>query len=130
MPFSQTLLPEFDEEMKNTRKDFGVCPRWKVRVPAAPQIDDLGPARGPRGGVAVVDHFHAGPRGFRNRVRFQARRIATRAELLSKFDQHVADARKAIAAASDADWAVIWTFKWDGKRSCQCPAQQSCVARS
>jgi uncharacterized damage-inducible protein DinB len=39
----------------------------------------------------------------------------SRAELLQIFDKGVAEARKKIAAASDQDWQVIWTFKYAGK---------------
>src|SRR5208282_398397 len=76
MPFSQTLLPEFDEEMKNTRKILECVPDGKF--------------------------------DFKQDV------ATNRAGLLAMFDKNVAAAREKIAAASDQDWQVTWTLKFDG----------------
>jgi uncharacterized damage-inducible protein DinB len=46
---------------------------------------------------------------------FKPNFAATRAELLEMFDKNVTDARAKIAAATDEDWKVMWTFKWNGK---------------
>jgi uncharacterized damage-inducible protein DinB len=46
---------------------------------------------------------------------FKPNFASTRAELLEMFDRNVASARAKIETASDEDWQVIWTFKYDGK---------------
>ena len=52
MSLSETLLPEFDEEMKNTRKILECVPDGKFDYQAASEIDDPRPARQPRRGAA------------------------------------------------------------------------------
>ena len=52
----------------------------------------------------------------------------TRAEVLEKFDKGVAAAREKIAKATDEDWQVIWTFKYDGKTIMSMP--RAAVMRS
>ena len=39
MPFSQMLLPEFEEEMKNTRKRKDGVPDDKFRLPTISEVD-------------------------------------------------------------------------------------------
>ena len=115
MPFSQTLLPEFDEEMKNTRKILECVPDGKFDYQPHPKSMNLGRLAGHVAELPSWTTFTLDREVLEIGSDFKPDVIATRAELLSKFDQHVADARKAITAASDADWAVTWTFKWDGK---------------
>jgi uncharacterized damage-inducible protein DinB len=45
---------------------------------------------------------------------FPAFNAPTKAELLAAFDKNVADARAAIAAASDADFMASWTLQKNG----------------
>ena len=59
MPFSETLLPEFDEEMKNTRKLLERVPDGKFDYQPHAKSMSLGRPRQPRCGIAVVGQLHA-----------------------------------------------------------------------
>jgi uncharacterized damage-inducible protein DinB len=115
MPFSQNLLPEFDEEMKNTRKLLECVPDGKFDYQPHAKSMTLGRlathvAELPGWTTATLDLevLEMGPE-------YKPTIARSRAELLQIFDKGVAEARKKIAAASDQDWQVIWTFKYAGK---------------
>jgi uncharacterized damage-inducible protein DinB len=115
MPFSQTLLPEFDEEMKNTRKLLECVPDGKFDYQPHPKSMTLGRlashvAEMPAWAKTTLDtELLEMQTGFKPTVG------ATRAELLGIFDKGVTEAREKIAGATDEDWGKIWTFKFDGK---------------
>lgn len=128
MPFSETLLPEFDEEMKNTRKLLECVPDGKFDYRPHPKSMTLGRlsthiAEVPSWATFTLDSdvFDLPP-DFKHRV------ATSRAELLSIFDESVAEARQKIAAATDQDWQKIWTFKVAGKTVMSMP--KSVVMRS
>jgi uncharacterized damage-inducible protein DinB len=115
MPFSQSLLPEFDEEMKNTRKLLECVPDGKFDYQPHPKSMTLGRlathvAELPSWTTYTLDRevLEMTPDSKPNFA-------ATRAQLLEMFDKNVTEARAKIEAASDEDWQVIWTFKWSGK---------------
>jgi uncharacterized damage-inducible protein DinB len=115
MPFSETLLPEFDEEMKNTRKLLECVPDGKFGYQPHPKSMNLGRlathvAELPSWTNSALDLevLELGPD-------FKPHFATTKAELLEMFDKAVAAARPKIVAASDEDWEKIWTFKWEGK---------------
>lgn len=121
MPFSQSLLPEFDEEMKNTRKLLECVPDGKFDYQPHPKSMTLGRlashvAEMPGWGSTTLDTelLEMQP-GMKPQV------AGTRAELLEMFDQGVAGARAKIAAATDEDWSKIWTFKYAGKTVIELP---------
>jgi len=115
MSFSQTLLPEFDEEMKNTRKILDCVPDGKFDYQPHSKSMTLARlashvAEMPEWGIMTLDKelLDIGPE--------QKPRIASsRAELLEIFDKGVAALRGKIAAATDKDWAVNWTCKYMGQ---------------
>src|SRR5260370_17747686 len=115
MPFSQTLLPEFEEEMKNTRKILECVPDGKFDYQPPPKSMTLGRlashvAELPGWTTFTLDRevLELGPD-------FKPDIASSRAELLQKFDKGVAEARTGIASASDADWQKMWTFKYAGQ---------------
>jgi len=119
MPLAATLLPEFDQEMANTRRllervpdgisdwqphpksmklgrlatHVAETPGWATRAFLKDELD-IAPPGGPS------------PRG---------NILPTTAEILSLFDANVAEARAALAAASDEEFRKPWTFKVTGK---------------
>jgi len=128
MPFSELLLPEYDEEIKNTRKLLECVPDGKFEYQPHGKSMTLGRlathvAELPGWGSMTLDRevLELQP-GFKPHI------AATRAELLETFDQKAAEARARIAAASDEDWAKTWTFKYDGKAVFSMP--RSVVMRS
>ncbi len=125
---SQTLLPEFDEEMKNTRKILECVPDGKFGYKPHPKSMELGRlathiAELPSWSTMTLttEVLEMGPD-------FKPTIAGTQAELLEIFDKGVAEAREKITAATDADWQVTWTFKYDGKTVMSMP--RAAVVRS
>ncbi len=115
MSFSKALLPEFDEEMKNTRKILECVPDGKFDYQPHPKSMAMGRlathvAELPGWATTTLDTevFEIGSD-------FKPTIATTRAELLQMFDKSAAGAREKIAAATDEDWQKTWTFKFDGK---------------
>jgi uncharacterized damage-inducible protein DinB len=128
MPFSQILLPEFEEEMKNTRKLLEVVPDDKFDYQPHPKSMTLG---------RLANHVAELPGWTKETLDLEVLEMGpdtkpsiagTRAEVLEKFDKGVAAARERIAKATDEDWQVIWTFKYDGKTIMSMP--RAAVMRS
>jgi len=115
MPFSKMLLPEFDEEMKNTRKLLECVPDGKFDYQPHKKSMTLGRlathvAELPSWAIATL-----GQEVLDMQPGFKPQIASSRAELLQMFDKNVAEAREKIAAATDEDWQKIWTFKFAGK---------------
>ena len=128
MPFSQTLLPEFDEEMMNTRKLLECVPDGKFDY--QPHAKSMTMAR-------LASHVAELPSWVPFTVDLEVLDMSpdmkpeiftTRAALLEKFDKGVAEAPEKIAATSDQKWQVTWTFKYAGKEIMSMP--RSKVMRS
>jgi uncharacterized damage-inducible protein DinB len=114
MTISEMLLPEFDQEIANTRKILDCVPEdkftWKPHDKSmalgrlASHVADI-----PQWAVRVieVDKLEMAP-GAKPFV------AETKAELLEALDKHAGAARKAIAGASDEHLANIWTFVFAG----------------
>lgn len=113
MTISELLLPEFEEEMKNTRKilervpdDFGFKPHEKSMELGrlASHIAEL-PSWAKHTLQMEVLNLEPGTQGYSAK---------SRQELLDKFDSDVAEARTSIAGASEEDWKKTWTLKFAG----------------
>jgi uncharacterized damage-inducible protein DinB len=116
MAIVDLLLPEFDHEM-------GVTRRLLERVPDG-RFDWKPHAKSMSlGGLAT----HVAQIPYWGRVIFeqdgfdmgaddaQAPMAATRAELLARFDSHVADTRQRLAGKGDAEMMAPWTFRKQGR---------------
>src|SRR5215469_6905397 len=128
MAFSQTLLPEFDEEMKNTRKLLELVPDGKFEYQPHAKSMTLG---------RLASHVADMPEWAATTLSTELLEwepgmnpptASTRKQLLEKFDKGVADARARIAAATDTDWQKTWTFKYAGETVICMP--RSAVMRS
>src|SRR5262249_49360512 len=128
MAFSQTLLPEFDEEMKNTRKLLECVPDGKFDYQPHSKSMTLG---------RLASHVAELPAWASTTLEtevlelgadFKPEFASSRRELLDKFDKGVAEARAKIAAAKDEDWEKTWTFKYAGETVFAAP--RSTVMRS
>jgi uncharacterized damage-inducible protein DinB len=115
MPFSETLLPEFDEEMKNTRKLLECVPDGKFDYQPHAKSMTLGRLATHVAELPSWTSYTLDLEVLDLQPDFKPNFAASRAELLELFDKSVAEARPKIAAATDEDWAVIWTFKFAGK---------------
>lgn len=115
MTISEMLLPEFDEEMANTRKILAVVPEDKLDYKPHEKSMALGRLAGHVAEMpswtkhtleAEVLELQPGQKPYT---------VTTRSEMLEKFDRETAEARALIAAASDEDLAKIWSLKFGGK---------------
>ena len=124
MPFSESLLPEFDAEMKNTRKLLECVPDGNFEYQPHPKSMTLGRlashvAEMPGWAMMTIerDLLELEP-GFKPHI------AASRAELLESFDKCVAEARKQIAVTTDNHWSKPWTLKFGGKTIMSMPRSE------
>lgn len=118
MPISQSLLPEYDHEMSNTRKTLERVPdeklSWKPHEKSFP-MGSLAThlANLPSWGSLTVssDSFDMNPGG----QNVKAPELTSREAILEMFDKNVETTRAAIAGASDEDLFKSWTLLANGK---------------
>jgi uncharacterized damage-inducible protein DinB len=118
MTLAQTLLPEFDQEMASTRKLLALVPKartgWKPH-PKSWSLADLSVhvANLPVWAVLTMksSELDLAPPGGKA---FQSPTFSSTDATVKTFDANAAQARAAIAAASDADLLAPWTLKKGG----------------
>ncbi|MBZ5592566.1 MAG: DinB family protein [Acidobacteriia bacterium] len=119
MAISQALLPEFDHEMSNTRKTLERIPENDFRWKPHPKSMPLGRLAGhvaemPGWAVPTIaqDSLDLAPPGSPPP---QGTVAQSRQHVLSLFDKNVADARAAIAGASDEQLMKPWSLLVGGR---------------
>lgn len=119
MPISQMLLPEFDHEMALTRKTLERVPQdkfgWKPHEKSMTLqrlAVHLGEIPGWTGVTIAEDSFDIAPPGA---PPYQPPVLNSTKEVVEFFDKKVAEARAAIAGASDETLMKPWTFMSGGK---------------
>lgn len=118
MAISKSLLPEFDNEMANTRKTLERVPddkfTWKPHEKSFP-MGGLAThlANLPSWGSLILssDSFDVAPGG--NPVKTPE--LNSTSAVLKQFDENTAATRSAIEAASDEDLFRTWTLQSNGK---------------
>jgi uncharacterized damage-inducible protein DinB len=114
MAMADALLPEFDEEMKTTRRVIERVPsdkgEWKPHPKSFSMAHLTQLVAGMPGWITKIVHgqsidLSAGPGYSTQKTE----------SLLQQFDQHVAESRAAIVAAKDADYAKPWELKMGDK---------------
>jgi uncharacterized damage-inducible protein DinB len=128
MSYSQNLLPEFDEEMKNTRKILECVPDGKFDYQPHPKSMTLGRLATHVAELPSWTTFTLDREVLEMTPDWKPSFAASQVELLAMFDKGVAEARAKIEGASDEDWQKIWTFKFAGKTVMSLP--RSVVMRS
>jgi uncharacterized damage-inducible protein DinB len=132
MSIAQTLLPEWESEMKATRRILERVPEAEAAWKPHPKSASLGELAHH---ISNIPHWMtvalkqteldlAPPGG----PAYDPPTYQSMAEALADFDRNVKQGREAIAAASDADFAVTWTLKLGGKKIFASPRAD--VARS
>jgi len=121
MRISDTLLPEFDQEMASTRKVLERCPEskfdWRphakswTMVELATHVANLPDWANETLKKDSLDYAPAD--GSQPYKREPAR---SSQELLADFDKNVASARAAIAETSDEGYAKLWTLLAGGQK--------------
>jgi uncharacterized damage-inducible protein DinB len=110
MTIGADLLPEFDQEMTSTRRVLERVPDDKVQWKPHPKSFALGHL------AQLVSWM---PGWIANTLRHTSLDLATAGgysfektgTLLAGFDQNVREARAALAASRDADFAVPWSLR-------------------
>jgi len=119
MKISDTLLPEFDQEMANTRKVLERAPAAKFSWKPHSKSSELGALAAHIANMAdwakltiESDSFDYAPPGA---PPYEAPKFASTDQLLAAFDKSVAEARAQLAAADDAKMLAPWTLMAGGK---------------
>jgi uncharacterized damage-inducible protein DinB len=114
MPIADALLPEFDQEMSNTRKVLDRCPEdkfgWKPHPKSFPMgslATHLANMVGWMTEVIAKDSLDIAPPGA---PPYKEDPAASRKELLEKFDRNVAASRAALAGAADDRLMQPWSL--------------------
>jgi uncharacterized damage-inducible protein DinB len=116
MPIAQMLLPEFDQEVKSTRKLLECVPDGKFDYKPHEKSMPLGRLAAH---IAEMPQYVVGTLK-QERMDFTGEEKpfapATRKELLEAFDKSAAEARDLLAKASDEDLAKVWTLTYKGQQ--------------
>ncbi|MBZ5508824.1 MAG: DinB family protein [Acidobacteriia bacterium] len=107
---SQSLLPEFDHEMANTRKSLERVPDDKLSFKPHAKSMSLGALASH---LATITHWTeaiVGQDVFDVATAPPNTELKSRDEVLAAFDKNTATARKIIAEATDAHLLKPWTF--------------------
>src|SRR3954464_10337653 len=115
MSYSQTILPEFDQEMASTRKVLERIPDDKLDWKAHPKSNTIGwnanhLADLPGWTVSILTQPRfefAPPVG----ERFQTPSFKTTKEIFELFDRNVASTRKALSELKDESLDDMWTLR-------------------
>src|SRR4051812_48810725 len=132
MSYTETILPEFDQEMAKTRKVLERIPDDKLDWQAHPKSHTIG---WNANHVADIPNWLAmvltetsmdiAPVGGQP---YALPKLGSGQEILELFDRNVAAARKAITEATDADVGLPWTLARAGQPIFAMP--RSAVIRS
>jgi uncharacterized damage-inducible protein DinB len=127
MRYAEMILPEFDQEMANTRKVLERVPDDKFNWKAHPKSNTIGwnanhlaEIPGWVEGTLTKDSWEI--------EGYQSPTLTTRQAVLDLFDRNVAAAHKAIAAAKDEEMGKPWSLLAGGKPLLTMP--RSAVIRS
>src|SRR5262245_23397814 len=122
MNYAESILPEFDREMANTRKVLERVPEDKLDWQAHPKSHTVGwnanhvaEILGWVEGVLTAPSWDFAPIGGEP---YQSPKLRSRQEILDLFDRNVAAARKAIAAVKDDQLTQPWSLLKPGTPLC------------
>jgi uncharacterized damage-inducible protein DinB len=114
MSYAETVLPEFDQEMANTRKVIERIPDDKLDWQPHPKSHTIGWNANHLANLPDwVVHTLAKPSLDIAPVGgepYQLPKLTTKAEILEAFDRNVAAARKSLTAATDQEMGSAWTL--------------------
>src|SRR5262249_17410934 len=114
MNYAESILPEFDREMANTRKALERVPEDKLDWQAHPKSHTIGwnanhlaEIPGWVEGMLTAASWDFAPIGGEL---YQSPKLTSRQEILDLFDRNVAAARKAVAAVKDDQMTQPWSL--------------------
>lgn len=119
MKISESMLPEFDQEMANTRKVLERVPAakfsWKPHVKSFSFGDLAGHVANMAEWAGLTlnsDSFDYAPPGGQP---YETPKITSTEQLVASFDKSVREARSALAAADDDKMMAPWTLMAGGQ---------------
>jgi uncharacterized damage-inducible protein DinB len=119
MSYAETILPEFEQEMANTRKVLERVPEDKLDWKAHPKSQSIGwnanhlvEIPGWVAGTLTQAEWDLAPEGGEE---YQSPKLTTRQELLDLFDKNVAEARQALAEVKDEAMGETWSLTKGGE---------------
>jgi len=117
MEIREMFLPEFDTEMKSTRKMLERVPEHQPDYKPHEKSMALGRlaahiAQLPEFAVQIIER----PSLDFSNSSMKPLVMESREQLLAAFDGIAENARKAIASATDEDWQHKWTLSFQGKK--------------
>lgn len=119
MSFGKSIVPEFDQEMANTRKVLERIPDDKLDWKAHPKSNTIGwvgahLAEIPGWVPGTLEHetWDINPVGGEP---YQTPKATSRQQLLELFDKNVAAAREALASTTDEAFAQQWSLLSQGQ---------------
>jgi uncharacterized damage-inducible protein DinB len=116
MSIAEALLPEFDHEMSVTRKLLERVPEDRFEWKPHPKSMSF---------IALATHVATIPSWGAPTLNLPELDLAglppntapaSRAELLERFDRHVAEARGALVGRSDPEMMAVWSLKHNGQK--------------
>jgi uncharacterized damage-inducible protein DinB len=111
MNLSQTLLPEFDQEMAGTRRVLERMATDKFTWQPHPKSFSLGKLATHVAQLSSWAAMTLATEEFDVAQPREAPKVNTTEELLALFDKNSAEAREAIANASNEDWSKPWSLR-------------------
>ncbi len=115
MTISETLLPEFDQEMANTRAILECVPEDKLAWKPHEKSMTMGRLASHVGEMPQWAAFTINQDKLELTPDFKPLNAATKRELMDAFSANIAAAREAIAGASDAHLSKAWSLIYGGK---------------
>jgi len=119
MSFADSILPEFDQEMANTRKILERVPDDKLNWQPHPKSHTIGwnanhLAEIPAWAEITLKQksFDVDPVGGK---RYETPKLTSNKQILDLFDKNVADARRAIQSTPDDQWKDTWSLLSKGE---------------
>ena len=121
MSIGESLLPEFEQELSNTRKILGVVPDGQLGWAPHEKSMSLGRlashvAELPRWGVMTIEtdklEFEGTERPFF---------ASSQKDLIARLDENAADYRKALRSVSDDELSKNWTMHYRGQKMLDMP---------
>ena len=119
MTYAETILPEFDQEVSNTRKVLERIPDDKLDWKAHPKLNTIGWNANHLADIAnwmalalTTKSLDVAPP---NGPKYEFPALTNRKEILDLFDRNVAAARTAIAGSKEEDFGQPWTLLQAGQ---------------
>jgi uncharacterized damage-inducible protein DinB len=132
MNYAELILPEFDEEMANTRKILERIPEDKLDWKAHPKLNTIGwnanhlaEIPGWVEGTLQQNEWDIAPVGGEP---YRSPQLTSKQEILDLFDSNVATARRALASVRDDAIGQSWSLLQAGQPILTMP--RSAVIRS